>query len=155
MQAAKYHSHSPPMGDDMAKFYRAPFGVHLTRDFIRKTTKQVEACCKEYSRGKYSEYSMIELQAQLHLLQGILFSFKCCRISVNQLLSKEEIETISDLAPLIQGIAPMSGAIQKKEDEMIDAEKISILVSNLAQETSKIILIQLDKVSANEKLLAI
>lgn len=49
----------------------------------------------------------------------------------------------------------MSGAIQKKEDEMIDAEKISILVSNLAQETSKIILIQLDKVSANEKLLAI
>ena len=61
MQAAKYHSHSPPMGDDMAKFYRAPFGVHLTRDFIRKTTKQVEACCKEYSRGKYSEYSMIEL----------------------------------------------------------------------------------------------
>jgi len=80
MQAAQSRKDDPPNGADMFAFFKAPFSVHLTRDFIMQTHDRLKQALKAHQNTAYSH---IELFTLLHLLKATLFSVTCCRLMAN------------------------------------------------------------------------
>ena len=92
---------------------------------------------------------------QLHLLQGTIYSFKCCRLIINEFLSIAEMEQINALVPLMQAMKPINGAELKFKENptaCTNADKLSILITNLAKDTANLLYLALDVVPDAEKL---
>ena len=100
MKAAEIKQESPPFGDDMMQFFKAPFSIYLNRNFILFLKEKAEQVIKEMQQ-KSDILDQVVLFSLLHFLKASFLSIKCVRMRVLQLLTKEDCLNFKNLVELL------------------------------------------------------
>lgn len=89
LQKADYHDDNPPLGDDMMQFFKSPFSVYLSRDFIDQITNDLKATLPLVNKSTPNNCDQIRLNALLNLLLATILSVGCCRMTLQSIITPQ------------------------------------------------------------------